>query len=95
MIKKTLIGCKICNINQKINLSIGTRNQVQPLSTNQTTRMIRLFIAEKTSLTRMINAWVYDTPIKDIALKALHVMPALLLQKPGKNSKSKEHPNSL
>ena len=32
-------------------------------------------------MTRMINAWVYDTPIKDIALKALHVMPALLLKK--------------
>ena len=42
-------------------------------------------------MTRMINAWVYDTPIKNIALKALHVMPALLLQKPSKNSKSKNH----
>ena len=40
---------------------------------------------------RMINAWVYDTPIKDIALKALHAMAALLLQKPSKNSKSKDH----
>ena len=40
---------------------------------------------------RMINAWVYDTPIKDIALKALHVMAALLLQKPSKNSKSKDY----
>ena len=38
-------------------------------------------------MTRMINAWVYDTPIKDIALKALHVMPNLLLQKARKNSK--------
>ena len=34
---------------------------------------------------------VYDTPIEDVALKALHVMPALLLQKPSKNSKSKDH----
>ena len=40
-------------------------------------------------MTRMINACVYNTPIKNIALKALHVIPALLLQKPSKNSKSK------
>ena len=46
-------------------------------------------------MTWMINAWVYDTPIKNIALKALHVMPALLLQKPSKNSKSKDHLKSL
>ena len=46
-------------------------------------------------LTRMINAWVYDTPIKGIVLKALHVMPALLLQKPSKTSKSKDHLKSL
>ena len=46
-------------------------------------------------MTRMINAWVHDTPIKNIALKALHVMPALLLQKPSKGSKSKDHLKSL
>ena len=46
-------------------------------------------------MTRMINAWVYDTPIKNIALKALHVMPALLLQKPSKNTKSRDHLKSL
>ena len=46
-------------------------------------------------MSRMINAWVYDTPIKDIALKALHVVPALLLQNPSKNSKSKDHLKSL
>ena len=46
-------------------------------------------------MARMINAWVYDTQIKDIALKALHIMPALLLQKPSKNFKSKDHLKSL
>ena len=46
-------------------------------------------------MTRMINACVYDTPIKDIALKALHVMPALLLQKRSKNSESKDFLKSL
>ena len=34
-----------------------------------------------------INPWVYNTPIKSIALKALHVMPTWLMQKPSKNSK--------
>ena len=43
----------------------------------------------------MINAWVYDIPVKNIALKALHVMPVLLLQKPSKSSKSKDHLKSL
>ena len=46
-------------------------------------------------ITQMIHAWVYDTPIKDIPLKALHVMPAFLLQKPSKNSKSTDHQKSL
>ena len=45
--------------------------------------------------TRMINAWVYDAPIKGITLKALHIIPALLLQIPSKNSKSKDYLKSL
>ena len=44
---------------------------------------------------RMINAWVYDRPIKDIALNVLHAMPALLLQKPIKSFKSKDHLKSV
>ena len=46
------------------------------------------FIAE---LTRLMYAWVNDTPMKNIALKAIHVMPALILQKPSKRSKAKDH----
>ena len=46
-------------------------------------------------ITRIINAWVYDTSIKGIPLKALHAMPAFLLQKPSKNSKSNDHLKSL
>ena len=46
-------------------------------------------------MTQIINAWVYDTPIKNIALKALHIMPALLLQRPSKNPNSKDHLKSL
>ena len=42
-------------------------------------------------VTRLILAWVNDTQLKKIALKAVHVMPALLLQKPSKKSKTKYH----
>ena len=41
--------------------------------------------------TRLLNEWVSDSPIKECALYAVHVMPALLLQKPSKTSKSKDH----
>ena len=46
-------------------------------------------------ITRLINAWVNDTPMKNISLKAVHVMPALLLQKPEKKSKMKDHIKAL
>ena len=39
---------------------------------------------------RLINLWTNDSPLKSIALKVIHVMPALLLQKQNKNSKAKE-----
>ena len=72
--------------------------------------MTRLFIGEKNcflyqtgaagksfikKITKMINAWVCDTPIKNVALKVLHVMLDLLLQKSTKNPKSKDHLKSL
>ena len=38
---------------------------------------------------------VNDTPLKNISLKAVHVMPALLLQKPEKKSKTKDHIKAL
>ena len=41
--------------------------------------------------TRLFNLWVNNTHYESIALKAAHVMSALLLQKPSKSSKSKEH----
>ena len=52
----------------------------------------KMFIRE---MTRLISAWVDDSPLKEISLKALHVMPALLLQKPSKKSKSKDHLRAL
>jgi len=46
-------------------------------------------------ITRLINAWTDNSPLKEIALKAVMVMPALLLQKPSKNSKAKDHTSAL
>ena len=42
-------------------------------------------------VTRLMKLWINDTPLRKIALKAVHVIPALLLQKPSKTSKSKDH----
>lgn len=44
---------------------------------------------------QMINSWVNVAPIREIALKTLHVKSALLLQKPSKNSKFKDHVKSF
>ena len=46
------------------------------------------FIRELTSL---IRAWNSNSALRDIALKCVMVLPALLLQKPSRQSKSKEH----
>ena len=42
-------------------------------------------------VTRLLKLWIQDLPLKSIALKAIHVMPALLLQKPSKNSTLRDH----
>ena len=39
--------------------------------------------------------WQQDSPLKDIALKAIMVMPSLLLQKPYQKSKSKDNLSAL
>ena len=53
----------------------------------------KLFISE---MTRLINAWNNNsTNLKSISLKALMIMPALLMQKPSYKSKSKHHTASL
>lgn len=46
-------------------------------------------------LTRLVNAWNNSSPLRSIAMKAIHVMPALLLQKPSKKSKAKDHQLAL
>ena len=50
------------------------------------------FIGE---ISRLLNIWTNIAPLKNIALKAIHVMPALLLQKPSKMSKAKDHLKAL
>ena len=42
-----------------------------------------------------MNSWIDNSPLKSIAFKAIMVMPALLLQKPSKTSKSKDHSEAL
>ena len=42
-------------------------------------------------VTRLMKLWIQDTQFKSISLKAFHVMLALLLQKPSKSSKAKDH----
>ena len=45
--------------------------------------------------TRLLNASTSNSPMKDIAFKAIHVKPSLLLQKSSKTSKSKDHTKAL
>ena len=42
-------------------------------------------------MTRLIRAWNSKSELADIALKCVMVLPSLLLQKPSKTSKSKDH----
>ena len=46
-------------------------------------------------ITRLMGAWINDSPMKNIVFKAIMVMPNLLLQKPSKQSKAKDHLNAL
>ena len=52
----------------------------------------KLFIDE---LTKLFNSWIDDLPLKKITMKAVMIMPSFLLQKPLKESKSKDHLKAL
>ena len=45
--------------------------------------------------TRLIKAWTSKSALKNIAWKCFMLMPQLLLQKPSKTSKSKDHSEAL
>ena len=46
-------------------------------------------------MTRLLTSFNEDSPLKHITMKAIFIMPALLLQKPSKSSKSKDHVEAL
>ena len=46
-------------------------------------------------VTRLLEQWIQDIPLKSIPPKAIHAMPALHLQKPSKFSKAKYHLQAL
>lgn len=41
-------------------------------------------------ITRLLHLLTSNMPLKNVVLKAIHVIPALLLQKPNKTSKAKD-----
>ena len=45
--------------------------------------------------TRLINSWIHNSPLQNVAFKAIMIMPNLLLRKPARNSKSKDHSEAL
>ena len=45
--------------------------------------------------TRLINSWIHNSPLQDVAFKAIMVMPNLLFQKLTRNLKSKDHLEAL
>ena len=48
-----------------------------------------------TETTKLMNGSTNNSPLKDIAFTASHVMPSLLLQKPSTTSKVKYHLKAL
>ena len=45
--------------------------------------------------TRLIHVWVRSSSLKNIALNAVMIIPSLLLQKPSKTLKTKDHTKAL
>ena len=54
--------------------------------------MGRKFIGE---VSRLMSGWLHDSPLKDIAFKAIMVMPSLLLKQTLQKPKSKDHLRAL
>ena len=46
-------------------------------------------------VTRLLNSWYENSALARISMKVVHIMPALLLQKPSSSSKSKDHVRAL
>ena len=52
----------------------------------------KLFMDE---LAKLFNAWTDDSPLNEMAIKAVMIIPSLLLQKPSKKSKSRDNLEAL
>ena len=52
----------------------------------------KMYVAEASSVMKL---WIYDTPLKLKLLKAAHVTPTLLFQKPWRYQKGKDHLQAL
>ena len=76
----------------RFTLDIGVHNQVVYWKKNRFSLTSgnsgKQYIGEQT---RLLNIWTFDSLLTFVALKAIHVMPAHLVQKPNKKSKSKDH----
>ena len=48
-----------------------------------------------TETTKLMNGWTNNLPLRDIAFKAIHIMPSPLLQKPSKRYKAEDHLKAL
>ena len=64
-------------------------------SGRKTYSCFQLVQLQKTETTKLMNGWTNNSPFKDIAFMAIHVMHSLLLQKPSKTSKAKDHLKAL
>ena len=46
-------------------------------------------------ITRLLNEWIQDSAMKQIPCNVIMVMPSLILQKPSRNSKAKDHSEAI
>ena len=60
----------------------------KPFQTSIRVKAVKLFITE---LTTWLHHYNQDTQFQGIALKVFMVLPTMIMQKPSKSSKSKEH----
>ena len=64
-------------------------------SGRKTYSCFQLVQLQKTETTKLMNGWTNNSLFKDIAFMAIHVMHSLLLQKPSKTYKAKDHLKAL
>ena len=60
--------------------------------------MLPTGVAEKDyidEITRLLNEWIQDSAMKQIPCNVIMVMPSLILQKPSRNSKAKDHSEAI